>query len=403
MNKTIRLAVFILILTFSANTAFGQSFVDFADSLYKKKDYKVAVTAYTKCYDYGKEGSDPLYTKDTIWHCIQHRGMSYFMLEKYQEALNDFSSAIQIKSDGLSYNWRGGTNLSLKNYKDAISDFSKAIELNTKNVDISNIYSGRATAYFLSGQFENAIPDYTKVILSRPASYLYLNRGVSYFKVNKYEESINDFTKAIELNPKSGASYGSRALVYCTQNKIALAKADEQKAIQLGAKIPRLCGADTNQNSDSSNQNANNNQTPTTADGWFKLGKKQLEAKQLKAAEKSLTQSIILNPKNVYAFEARAETRCQLIQTTSLVSEKEMYYADSVADSAEIFNLGSIATFTCPMPVVKESDINDYSSGVFTENNVKNADSNKPVINPPIRNSRQPTKAEINASRNKRN
>ncbi len=126
-----------------------------------------------------------------------------------------------------------------------------------------------------------------------------------------------------------------------------------------------------------------------------------MEAKQLKAAEKSLTQSIILNPKNVSAFEARAETRCQLIQTTSLVSEKEYYYAGSVGDSAEIFNLGSIATFTCPMPVIKESDINDYSDGILTQNNDKNAGSNKPVINPPIRNSRQPTKAEIKTSETK--
>lgn len=377
MKNKIKIAIFTLIVTVTASVAFGQSFVKYADSLYEKKDYKVAVTAYTKCYDDGKEGSDPFYTEDTIWYCIHRRGMSYFQLKQYQEAINDFSTAIQVKSSEFSYNWRGRANFEIKKYPESINDFTKAIEINPKSNDIFYIYESRARSYFLSKQYSKAIPDYTKVIQIKPTASQYFFRGVSYFNTNKYEESINDFTKAIELNPKSGTSYSGRALVYCTQNKISLAKADEQKAIQLGARVPRLCGADTKQNSDSSNQNANNNQTPTTADGWFKLGKKQLAAKQFKAAEKSLTQSIMLNPKNVSAFEARAETRCQLIQTTSSVGEKEIYYAGSVGDSAEIFNLGSIATFTCPMPVIKESDIKDSSDGILTQNNDKNAGSNQ--------------------------
>ena len=64
-------------------------------------------------------------------------------------------------------------------------------------------YSFRADTYYVKGDFQLAIEDYSKAIdISPNNEEFYFWRGRSKYNLNDYENAIIDFDKAIELNPK---------------------------------------------------------------------------------------------------------------------------------------------------------------------------------------------------------
>ncbi|MDP1758576.1 MAG: tetratricopeptide repeat protein, partial [Thermodesulfovibrionales bacterium] len=60
----------------------------------------------------------------------------------------------------------------------------------------AQFYFDRGNGFFNEGDFDKAIPDYTKAISIDPKySEAYFNRGQAYYKKEKYEEAIKDYTK----------------------------------------------------------------------------------------------------------------------------------------------------------------------------------------------------------------
>jgi len=79
--------------------------------------------------------------------------------------------------------------------------------------DYAEAYNDRAFAYYLKGDFERAIADYTRAIELRP-NYpkAYNSRGVVYM-AGGYgaAKSVPDFDRAIELKPDFRYAYINRA------------------------------------------------------------------------------------------------------------------------------------------------------------------------------------------------
>ena len=92
-----------------------------------------------------------------------NRGVANAFIEKYEEAISDFSRVIELEPDKHSaYNSRGNIYCELKKYELAIKDYSKAIELAPIS-DKGYIYESRAKVYNLvkdtvkaKSDFENA-------------------------------------------------------------------------------------------------------------------------------------------------------------------------------------------------------------------------------------------------------
>jgi len=87
----------------------------------------------------------------------------------------------------------------------------------------------------LSGQYPEAVADYTKAI-GIDSSHIdaYLKRGVLRYKILKqYEESLSDFNKAIELNPHCSAAYLHRGIVKCHLLRFSEALPDLDRAVEL--------------------------------------------------------------------------------------------------------------------------------------------------------------------------
>ncbi len=84
-----------------------------------EKKYSEAIKSYAECVK----------TKE-YESCFFNRGNIYRYLEKYDEAIRDYSKAIEINPrSAVAYSNRAGTYDYLKQYDKAYADYTKAIEV----------------------------------------------------------------------------------------------------------------------------------------------------------------------------------------------------------------------------------------------------------------------------------
>lgn len=82
--------------------------------------------------------------------------------------------------------------------KEKIEFFTKAIELEPKKLDA---YFYRAIAKNDLGDYNGAIVDYSKIIVTEPDADSYYNRGNSRYSLKDFEGAKSDYKKAVELDP----------------------------------------------------------------------------------------------------------------------------------------------------------------------------------------------------------
>ena len=126
---------------------------------------------------------------------------------------------------------RGNQRLFARKYDEAIEEYNKAVELKP---DYAPIYSIRGYAYRIKGDFEAAIKDYNKLIELRPDNAdAYCDRGITYSRKGEFARAIQDFNEAIQLKPNLADTYNGRGLMYHQMNEVDLALQDFNKAIEL--------------------------------------------------------------------------------------------------------------------------------------------------------------------------
>jgi tetratricopeptide (TPR) repeat protein len=82
-------------------------------------------------------------------------------------------------------------------YDQAISDFTKALEINPR---FAECYFKRGFAYVKKGLYDQAISDFNKVLeINQNLAEAYYNRGVLYSAKREYEKSLDDLKRAQEL------------------------------------------------------------------------------------------------------------------------------------------------------------------------------------------------------------
>ena len=98
----------------------------------------------------------------------------------------------------LYYN-RGWAQDSLGNPDQAIEDYSSAINVQS---DFLSAYVARGYAYMVGGELERAIEDFSLVLRANPDTFLArFNRALAYEKLGQRELAAADFRKAAELEP----------------------------------------------------------------------------------------------------------------------------------------------------------------------------------------------------------
>ncbi len=141
------------------------------------------------------------------------RGLAYFSIREFQQAIKDFGSAIELNSRlAWVYCFRGLAHRNLDEYQQAISDFDRALALEPK---LGSFYNDWGLAYFSLKNYQKAIEDLDhRAKLDPNYVWVYVNRGVAYRNLWEYQRAIEDFDYALKLNPHYAQAYTERGITY---------------------------------------------------------------------------------------------------------------------------------------------------------------------------------------------
>lgn len=203
-----------------------------------------------------------------------NRGGAYRDKGNYQEAIVDFSKAIELNSkDERAYNNRGVVYRDKGEYQAAVADFTRAIELNTSNVDA---YDNRGAVYGRLSKYQEAISDFTRAISINPKhASAYNDRGISFLAMGNYQEALVDLKKAVELNPSNAMNYNNLGVVHSSMG-------DYQHAITIFNKAIEI--------------------DPRCTSAYISRGDAYLELGDFQKAALDLSKAIELEPGNAKAF-----------------------------------------------------------------------------------------------------
>jgi tetratricopeptide (TPR) repeat protein len=176
---------------------------------------------------------------DILARAWSHRGEAYARKGMANEAILNFTRAIETKSDLVSaWSGRGTAHLVTQKFDDAIKDFTTVISLDPGNVQA---YVSRGYAHLVKDKPKRAIDDFSRALQLDP-QYLsaYNNRGLALVKLGQPQRAISDYTRAIQINPLYALAYNNRGYAYEATGKKSKAVNDFRNALSID---PSLTGA----------------------------------------------------------------------------------------------------------------------------------------------------------------
>ncbi|MEM7443972.1 MAG: tetratricopeptide repeat protein [Pseudomonadota bacterium] len=151
---------------------------------------------------------------DLVATALNNRGVAYFELERYQDALGDFDRLVELTPTlASSYVSRGRAYSRLEERRRAIEDFDQAIALDPYD---ASAYFNRGHTLSRLEEYEVAIADLDRAIELIPNfSDAYLERGLARHDLGMYYGAIEDYDQAIALNPSFPETYQFRGYSRC--------------------------------------------------------------------------------------------------------------------------------------------------------------------------------------------
>jgi serine/threonine protein kinase/Flp pilus assembly protein TadD len=168
-----------------------------------------------------------------------YRGVTYDKLDKYDEAVADYSRALELDMTFvMAYNNRGATYERLRKYDEALIDYSSAIQ---QAPTMAPAYYNRGNVFSKKKRSIEAIEDFTRALQIDPALMrAYINRGSEYYMIDRYHEALEDFTAAIELEPSYAKAHVNRGVIYDSLKQFDRAIEDYTHAIRLAPHDPAI-------------------------------------------------------------------------------------------------------------------------------------------------------------------
>lgn len=115
-----------------------------------------------------------------------------------QLALNPYAQAIALDPNfAAAYNSRGGVYEQLGNYDQALADYTAAINIDPR----LEFYANRGNVYLRLMRNGLAISDFTFILVSDPNyAYAYWGRGLAHYHLGEYEQALADYEQYQRLN-----------------------------------------------------------------------------------------------------------------------------------------------------------------------------------------------------------
>jgi len=178
-----------------------------------------------------------------------YRAQAESLIDKhdYKAAVKSLDNWVLVDPDNaVPLKLRASCRQTLGDTPGAISDYTMA--LNTVQNSVTDmvvaaegeedIRFARAACYFSNGQYEQALKDYSAIILRQPSSEeAFKGRGDCLAKLHQYSAALGNYSIAINLDKNSqGSIYAARADLYKKMGQNELASKDLEMANRLGAK-----------------------------------------------------------------------------------------------------------------------------------------------------------------------
>jgi len=111
-----------------------------------------AVSIYTRIIE-----AKPVPPEPVLAVIHKHRGMAYFALNKYEEAIEDFDKSISFDPNAFrTYYYKGIVYSIAQKYQEAVDCFTQSLELNEFQ---AHTHYRRALSYFEMGEYEKSMSD----------------------------------------------------------------------------------------------------------------------------------------------------------------------------------------------------------------------------------------------------
>jgi tetratricopeptide (TPR) repeat protein len=132
------------------------------------------------------------------------RGLKHKLNERYDQAINDLSTAIKVDP---SWSWpyvaRGHVYAIKRDFTRAFADQETAVRLEPTAVT----YVGRAQDLIEAGAFDRAIADLDQALRLNPKYFFaFFTRGDVYVKKREFAKAIDDYNTALQIGSTSEIS-----------------------------------------------------------------------------------------------------------------------------------------------------------------------------------------------------
>jgi tetratricopeptide (TPR) repeat protein len=293
----------------------GHCWCDFGQ---RPEDFGTAAAIFTGC----------ILKRPDHAHAYRCRGNAYLSLGRYEEAVADYSRAIELDPrHARDLSNRGKLYRDLGQLDKSLDDVSRAIELDPKYV---RAWINRALIYLDLGQRDKAVADLSRAIEVDPKyAVAWYNRGSAYFQLGQAEKAVANFSRAIELDPKFAAAWNYRGLAYRKLGQLEKAIANFSRAIELDPK-----DANPWHNRGNAYYRDQDHAAKAVADyseavalnpkltaGWTNRGLAYLKLGQPAKAVADLSRAIELDPRDAKAWHNRGVAYSKLGQPAKAVAD----------------------------------------------------------------------------------
>jgi tetratricopeptide (TPR) repeat protein len=161
------------------------------------------------------------------------RGIAWMQLQRFDEAIDDLTKAIDLRPDYFrAWQNRGLAWSNRRKYDKAVRDLNHAIGLRPNH---SSTYRHLGFALLQTKDYDQAVEVFNKAIELEPEEYdHYHHRGSAWRKKGEYQRAIADYDRAIELRPGHARTFFGLGLIYEAIKEPALASIHYKRAYFLG-------------------------------------------------------------------------------------------------------------------------------------------------------------------------
>jgi tetratricopeptide (TPR) repeat protein len=160
------------------------------------------------------------------------RGIAYFKLGRYQEAIEDLNKALRIRPDfDAAYNNRGIVYVDLGRYQEAIEDLGQVIRIRP---DYAEAYNNLGAVYGQLGRWQEAVKVCVQAVKIKPDyAEAHSNLGFAYSQLGRWQEAIEAYRQAIKMDPDLALTYNHLGTALAKLDRWPEAVESYQQAIRI--------------------------------------------------------------------------------------------------------------------------------------------------------------------------